>query len=322
MNISYFTVENNLDVSRGYGAAGFSVVRSLQELGHTVPFDDPDCDKQIAFCQPTSARFHPGQKRIIYTPWESTELPDGWLRAFNLADEVWATSPWVANVYKNAGVEVPIFTYQHGLDKKWVPKERTVTDKVKFLHIGEPALRKGGQFALDAFRAVFGDRDDVHLTIKAYGQHWLRGWRDGDLLVPDHMYNNVSIIYDNLHSGEMVDLYNDHHVMVYPSYGEGFGLIPLQALGTGMPTICSVGWAPYSHFLGPLGLYGQWDRSIWSLHPGEVFYPNYDMLLWLYESSFNNIEKLLALYYKQASEVHRAYDWLTLTKDAFSHLEN
>ena len=318
MKISYHTVGSNLDKTRGYGNAGFQVVTSLQALGHEVPFDDSDAPVQISFCQPTSYNFHPGQYRIGYTPWESTELPDGWLDAMNACDEVWATSNWVANVYLDSGVTAPIKVYEHGLDPRWKPVKRKRNGKIKFLHIGEPALRKGGQMAVDAFRAVFGDSEDVHLTIKAYHQHFLRSWKDGKVLSPDKVYNNVSIIEENLHFSELMELYTSHDVLVYPSYGEGFGFIPLQALGTGMPVVCTDAWAPYKKFLGPLRVRGRWDRSIWALHPGDVYYPDYDELKQSLAFAAHDFDFLSGYYYAQANDVHKAYNWLDLTEKAFA----
>ena len=322
MKISYHTVKDNLDTTRGYGSAGFNIVRSLQQLGHSVPFDDPTAPVQISFCPPQWYKFHDGQYRIGYTPWESTVLPDGWLKKMNECDEVWATSDWVANVYESAGVERPIHVYEHGLDHKWMPKQREIGDVVKFLHVGEPALRKGGQMTVDAFREVFGDRKDVHLTIKAYHQHYLRVWKDGEITTPDKAYNNVSVINEQLHPDELIKLYHDHDVLVYPSYGEGFGFIPLQALGTGMPVISTHAWAPYEKYFKEYSIGARRDRSIWSLHPGDVLYPKYDDLKTTMRllSNRQELEYAQYVYYHRAERVHEEYDWVNKTKQAFEHI--
>jgi glycosyltransferase involved in cell wall biosynthesis len=321
MEISYYTVEGNLDTTRGYGNAGINVVTSLQKLGHSVQFDNPDSPVQLSFCQPAQQKFHDSQYKIGYTPWESTELPAGWLDAFNRCDEVWATSQWVANVYKNCGVKPPIYVYEHGLNEKWQPIKRERGEVVNFLHIGEPALRKGGQIALDAFRAAFGDRKDVHLTIKAYENHWVRAWKDGDITIPEHAYKggNVTVLTKMMTPAELMDLYAKSDVLVYPSYGEGFGFIPLQALGTGMPVISTYDWAPYERFI-QMGIRGRMDRSIWSVHPGNVLYPDYDDLVEWYRYAFDNIDKLHKSHYAQAPLVHQNYNWLTKTEEAFAHL--
>jgi glycosyltransferase involved in cell wall biosynthesis len=51
---------------------------------------------------------------------------------------------------------------------------------------------------------------------------------------------------------ELVNLYHRHHVLIYPTWGEGFGFIPAQALASGMPVITTYPWAEYKEFIGPL----------------------------------------------------------------------
>lgn len=319
MRISYHTVKDNLDMSRGFGSAGFNIVTSLQALGHEVPFNDEKAPVQISFNHPNSYEFNKGQYRIGYTPWESTELPNGWKKMMNDCDEVWAPSEWLANVFEMNGIN-NVHVYEHGVDHSWRPIKREPGQVVKFLHVGEPALRKGGQMAIDAFRATFGDREDVHLTVKAWGQHYLRAWNEeGRISKPK--YNNVTIIDDITSKGELQAIYYSHDCLVYPSYGEGFGLIPLQALASGMPVICSNEWAPYKRFLGPLQVDGHWDRSIWSLHPGNVFYPDYELLKDRMRAFVENREALSEHYYGQATQVHQEYDWQYVTAKAFSHIE-
>lgn len=322
MKISFHTVKDNLDTTRGYGQAGINVIKSLQALGHKVPFDDASAPVQISFCPPQWYKFHEGQYRIGYTPWESTELPDGWLKKMNECDEVWATSEWVANVYEMAGVKRPINVYHHGLDHRWAPKKREVGDVVKFLHMGEPALRKGGQMTVDAFRAEFGDRQDVHLTVKAYHQHFLRVWHNGEITTPDKAYNNVSVITEQMHFDELLQLYYDHDVLLYPSYGEGFGFIPLQALGTGMPVISTHSWAPYEKYMRELSIGARRDRSIWALHPGDVLYPKYDDLkvVMRYITDKEELEHAHYVGFKRAEGIHKEYDWVAKTEKAFEHI--
>lgn len=319
MKISYYTVDGNLDVTNGYGNAGFQLIRALQRSGHEVPFDDEEASIQISFCQPTHYKFHEGQYKIGYTPWESTELPDGWLERMNACDEVWATSEWVRNIYWQAGVSVPIKVVHHGLDPKWTALQRPLNGGVtNFFHHGEPALRKGGQMTLDAFRRAFGDREDVHLTFKANSQHYLRAWHDGKFSVPE--YNNVTIITTLMHENELVDLYHKMDCMVYPSYGEGFGLIPLQALGTAMPVIGTADWAPYKHLM-PFHLHYTMNRSVWPVHPGYVMYPDFEDLVYWMKVFRTERDVYAKLAFETAPRVHQDFAWEKIANDVSSHLE-
>src|SRR6476469_11222229 len=115
MKISFVTALGNLTLTNGYGIAGFNMIKALQRLGHEVPFADDTAPVEIAFCQPDYSEWsNPDAYHIQYTPWESDELPDGWVDAFNdNCDEVWTPSPLIAKWYREAGVEKPIYVYEH-----------------------------------------------------------------------------------------------------------------------------------------------------------------------------------------------------------------
>lgn len=331
MRISFYTVKSNLKTDNGYGYAGNSVRNSLQNLGHEVSFHDESADFQMNFCQPTLYSNFANQYSIGYTPWESSSLPKGWLKGFDSVDEVWTTSQKCKEWYEAAGVTKPLYVYEHGIEDVWEPKQRKSKDVVKFLHLGEPAPRKGGQIAFEAFKKAFGAQDDVHLTIKAHGHSTIRAYastfhRGGPrsiLGLPHEVYKNVTLVDDTLSLEELVGLYHSHHALVYPSWGEGFGLIPLQALATGMPTICTGSWAPYERFLGDLSLNSREVSSKWpDIHPGMMSEPDVDHLVELYRYTYNNYESLSKKFFDNAETVHSEYNWDRLTESAFRHLEN
>lgn len=326
MKISFSTLPGNLNLNVGYGYAGFNMVRALQRLGHEVPFQDPSALVQIHFSQPEWYEFSPHQYKIGYTPWESSGLKEGWLREFNAVDELWTPSPLIARWYKEAGVTTPIFVYEHGVDHIWENKRRSWQpgETMKFLHHGEPAPRKGGQMAVDAFREAFGNQKDVSLTIKSHGSASIRAKdREGNILgTVQHTFKNVSLIETMLPESALVELYHDHHALVYPGYGEGFGLIPLQAMATGMPTICTGAWAPYERLLLPeLTLSATLIDSPWEfMHPGKVYEPSFDDLVKSYRSVYENYHALAGKSYKNGFKVHEEYDWDRLTENAFEHV--
>jgi len=329
LKISFTTVTANIGTHNGFGVAGYGVSSSLQRLGHEVPYQDPTAPVEIAFCQPTYDEWS-GKKayRIQYTPWESTELPAGWLEGFKKVDEVWTPSPLVAQWYEDAGVK-GVHVYEHGIDPVWfgARHERQRKDgPLNFMHHGEPAFRKGGQEALDAFRKVFGDSKDVHLTFKSWGHSRVRAMEDvyehGEPVnvgAPDEVYPNVSIIRQDVPEANMISLYSQADVMVYPGWGEGFGLIPLQGMAAGMPVICTEAWAPYADLLVPeLRLGSTLVDSPWpEVHPGKMFQPDFDQLCEMYEYVYDNYDEVAQTAYTKSYAVELVYDWDTLTSEAF-----
>ena len=321
MDISISTPIVNLKNNNGYGYATKNIVNSLNELGHGTPFQNPKSLVQLNFSQPDLFKLHRKQYQISYTPWESTIIPDTWKPNLKLVDEIWTTSDWCANVFEDNGFK-NVKVYPHGIEKIWQPRKRSESSTIKFLHIGEPAPRKAGQTVVDAFVSLYGNKPGYSLTIKAHRQNTTRiynNYIDKSIVgVPDKIYNNINIITDDYNDDELLALYYNHDVLIYPSYGEGFGFIPLQALASGMPTICTSAWAHYEKYLGPLKLKSELIDSPWPFpHSGKVFEPDYQHLLELMRDVAINFKAYSGYYYAQAGKIHEEYSWLQLTNNAF-----
>jgi glycosyltransferase involved in cell wall biosynthesis len=291
-----------------------------------VPFASPEAPVEIAFCQPDWSNWsNPDAYHIQYTPWESTELHKGWVEAFNgNCDEVWTTSELNAQWYKDAGVTKPIYVYEHGLTPLGNPVRRERREKLKFLHVGEPAMRKGGQLALQAFRDVFGGRTDVHLTIKAFRRSAIRVYDSTGSIrgLPHEIYKNVTTVYNEVSEEEMHQIYTGHHALVYPSWGEGFGFIPAEAALTGMPVVSPHVWAPYANHLIPeLDIKSELVDSPWpDTHPGKMYRPDYESLKQGLIKIDEDYDRLAGLAFRKSFGLQEDFDWEKKTAAAFKHI--
>jgi glycosyltransferase involved in cell wall biosynthesis len=327
MHISYYTISAGLNPAVGYGYAGQNIIESLQKLGHRVTHNDQFADVQLNFSQPNDYLFNKNQYQIGYTPWESTLVDKPWVDRMNMCDEVWATSKWVKDVYLANGVTKDIKVFPHGVDKVWKAKKRVLKEgePLRFLHIGEPAPRKAGQLVVDTFIKLFGNNPDYLLTIKAHHSNTTRVYLGENKIATPNAYKNIRVITDEYSVDQMVNLYQSHHVLVYPSWGEGFGFIPLQALATGMPTICTYDWADYERFLGPLKLKSRLTnehipKSIGHPYNGMMYKPDAKHLEDLMVEAVINYKAYAGYYFAQSEKVHKEYDWNQLTKNAFDDL--
>lgn len=321
MLISYKTHLGGLDTSTGYGFAGQGIVESLVTLGHQVHLDDRSAPVQFMFTQPTDYDWGSDQYSIGLTPWESTEVHPGWIEKMKTADEIWATSVLNKLWYERLGLEVTT-VYPHGITHNWTPRLRNRGRKLRFLHVGEPAPRKCGQMVFDAFLNLFKDSDDVTLTIKTNGYTSIRydPHIPGILLTPDD-FPNVKLINQNVSEEEMVSLYHNHDVLLYPSYGEGFGFIPIQGLATGMPVIFNSDWAPYSKYDLGLKIEDRLVPTLWqAMHPGQMLEPNQRSLENLMMEVYENYDLYASKAFGQAPALHKEFDWLRQTQKAFSHV--
>lgn len=321
MKISFYTVPENFVRGKGYSEVCWGMVTSLKKLGYEVPYNNSECKVQINVCQPDYFNdfLYDHQYNIAYVPWESTEIPDHWYEIIDDVDELWTPSTWMANNYKNLNINKQIKVYPHGIFPIWEPLKRIPGSKLRFLHQAEPRVRGGGQQAYDAFKAAFGDNNDVELIIKAGRHSSIRDNSAGFIQIPS---GNTKIITGNLKESELVGLYHRCHVMIGNSYGEGFGLTPFQALATGMPSIVTKEWCEYSDYLHELGLESHYIDSPWPvLHPGKMTEPIFDDLVDKLRYTYNNYEELSKKFYMNSFKLHKEYDWETVTDQAFSDIK-
>lgn len=316
MRISHGTRIKNIATHNGYGYATDRMASSLRRLGHTFEQNDPAAPVQIWFEQPHHWKWNDSdQYRIGYHPWESTKLKDDWVERMNQCHEIWTPSPLIAEWYEADGVKPPIYVYEHGVDHEiWTPKKRSVSDTFNFLHVGGEAVRKGGNHTVRAFIKAFPDRDDVKLIMKQIPPAGFKvGPRQG----------KITDIFGRYDIEQMVDLFHNSHAYIYPSRGEGFGLTPLQAMATGMPTITLPAWAPYKHHLDPnLSLPSTLRASPHAeVHPGKMFYPLIDDIVDRMRWVVDNYDAASDFAMNQVPAITDEYDWDKMTKKTFDALE-
>lgn len=305
-NQPYKQVKNN----NGYGYAAEMCKKSLVELGHEVDWMDPTADVELNFIQPENWCWSGVDYRIAYLPWESTAPRDGWVDKLNEVDEVWTPSPWCAELFSEWGVTKPIKVYQHGVDPIWAYARRSSEGRFNVLHHGAEALRKGGNETIRAFMdTLWSESSTLHLKMIL---------QQFNIIDSEHIkvYKEKSSIED------LVRLYQASDLFLYPSYGEGFGLTPLQAMATGMPVLITEGWAPYKRFLEPQHLI-EWDYidSPWpDIHPGQVMKPRMDDMQDKLRYHYDNRDLELCIADTLPEHLFREYDWTSLTREAFAHL--
>ncbi len=242
--ISWFTPPG-IGSGNGYGYAAIEMIKALQRKNVNVPFQSDTLDFNrattakchISFIQPTFYQGNPEQFRVGFTPWESSEIPAEWIPKMQAMDEVWTPATWVADIYESYGVNKTIKYMPHGFDPEvWKIHQRYSTDTFTFLHVGGPTARKGGQKVVDAFLDLFDGNLNVRLILKSNGASEARILRNSFFGNASH-HPQITVYEDFMDVYELANLYSKANCLVYPTNGEGFGLIPFQGMATGLPTI-------------------------------------------------------------------------------------
>ena len=135
----------------------------------------------------------------------------------------------------------PIHVYGHGIDPEiFYPLERPIRETYTFLHYGRLSARKGTDLVYKAFVEEFSHGEDVRLILK-----------DTVPICPVVINDSrVEWIHATYSKEQMRELMRAADCFVFPTRGEGFGLPPLEAMATGLPTIVT-NWSGPVDFADP-----------------------------------------------------------------------
>jgi glycosyltransferase involved in cell wall biosynthesis len=279
----------------GYGYAGLKI---LQALGRVAPGEWEGVDlciegKQgevgarrwvvegpaVVMSLPQWWRDVEAERRVGFTMFEATRMPEGWVELINAgAEACLVPSEWLQESFVEQGVRILVHVAPLGVDPMdWYFLDRSDhKGPYTFLWCGTPDARKGWEISYLAFRAAFGDSADARLIMH------MRKLPRGIVGVNDP---NVEFSVGMLSRGEMRGLMGEADCFVFPSRGEGWGLPPREAAATGLPTIAT-DWGGTAVEIEHWGLalrvgrmtpaaYGHWDAGT----IGEWAEPDFEHLV-------------------------------------------
>jgi len=259
-----------------------------------------------SFRHPEFKKFYDHQYKIYGTYLEATKVWPHWLDAMKNVDEIWVGNKFSVDAIKRSKIKTPTYVFELGVDDIWQPYKRGGRDKIRFLHVDSGSLRKRADLVLKAFIELFGNNQDVELTLKF---HTNENTTQRNIL--ELFYNsNVKKIYETFTQDQMYELYKKHDILVYPSEGEGFGLIPLQALATGMPVISTSVWCDYDkYFNGNIVKSKMGKTEYTGYFEGDVILPEYRSIVHLMKLVYDDIQNQCDYFYNQAQDVIDEYNW-------------
>lgn len=291
-----------------------------------VGLNSPKARTQLHYGTPPGT-FYDHQFKILMVQWESTAIPQSWIGLLSEYDEVWTANVFGANAFVNSGLNFEkVHIFEHGIDfDTWKTCLRGQNEKIRFLHIDSGSPRKRADIARRAFKAAFKDNPSYELTLKfSHCPSSGVDWTSNEILrTRGNWDRNVREIHENLSLQELVSLYHFHDVLIYPSEGEGFGLIPFQAIATGMPMISTALWCSYSDFfpetiidshLGKSDIQENYDR------PGDVVIPDFESTVALMLEVAQKIDKYSDESMRRVASLKQKYEWTNLCQGAIDGL--
>lgn len=260
---------------------------------------------------------------IGFSYWETNLLPQDWVARMNQMDEIWTTSTWAKNVFTESGVTVPVYSFNLGVAPYFSPKRRDIkSNNFTFMSIGSPSTRKNSQLAVDAFLNLFDGQDNVRLLYKTMDSPDARIRRGGEIF-PISSHPQIEIVDQDLPIEDLAKLYDQADCLVYPTSGEGWGMLPFQAIAKGIPTICTNATActEYADMSVPLDFtWGTRNLNGIYSNAGTWAEPNFDDLCDKMLYVYNNYEKVAEYTYNNASEKYENMKWDVVAKDYYNRL--
>lgn len=141
-------------------------------------------------------------------------------------------------VHQNKGIT----TIHHGISDDFKPttslEQKSIKEKFKLpakfiLYLGRINVRKNIQVLLNAMPYL---KEDLPLVIVGKKDHKTF---DIDKTINDLGLDNKVLLLGHLAYQDVLDIIGTAHIFVFPSFAEGFGLPPLEAMKSGVPVISS-----------------------------------------------------------------------------------
>jgi glycosyltransferase involved in cell wall biosynthesis len=227
----------------------------------------------------------PNEIRIAYSMFESTRIPAEWVVIFNTYfDAIAVPDKFLISVYKNSGVQIPIFELPLALDLDNFMKEPLKTSKhspLTFANFSACVDRKNHLNLIRGFAKAFGNSKDVLLKINfRFGEENLVRQLAKEITALG--LENVQFSRLCLESDAYLKNFKSIDCYVNLAKGEGFSIQPREAMVLGIPVILTNNTAQTT--ICESGLVYAVNSAI----PEPARYPPpYDPSIELYGNNFN-----------------------------------
>jgi glycosyltransferase involved in cell wall biosynthesis len=262
---------------------------------------DPYSTVAVFCLQPKMIKgWYQGQKRVLFTMWETSELPADMYEHFPQFDKILVPCAHNKDLFSQYHDNVSVC--QLGIDTSfWRPCEVPKNDKFRFVAGGSSWQRKGLDLVVAAFQRL--NLKDAELVVKITPE--IRGEP------PEISSPNIRLVESWLSLQQEYDLYATADCFVAASRGEGFGLMPLQTIAMGIPTVMTdmTGHKEFAHLASTLvdappkpAVHGR----VWNV--GNWYEADVDDLAQAMLDQYNNREQNRKTAIARASEVS-AFTW-------------
>ncbi len=248
---------------------------------------------------------------IAYSMLESSAIPYNWVRILNsFFDAVAVPDKYLADVYKNTGVKIPIFVLPLSVNLTTFlnsPIKEKKHDVMTFGNMNICEKRKNLDNLMLGFAKAFGDNPNFRLVINC---RWGDPKEIERLLVLEQKLDlkNIELTFGSLDNRRYLNKFREFDCYVNVAKGEGFAIQPREAMALGIPAIVSNATAQKTICESNLVL------AVNAIKEVQAYYPTFRRFCGMqYEASAEDIaEAMLEMaqnYDKYLARNHQARNW-------------
>ena len=195
-----------------------------------------------------------GRYNVGYWPWELSNLPRMWRFAFDLVDEIWASSQFLMDVFRRLTSKPVVYMPPYvgitdiaPFDRESLGLSRSDVIFLCMFDFNSYIARKNPLAAIDAFRIAFPTGGPERLLIKTINGH---ANPQALLELQRHIASDerITLVDGGLTRNEICGLLQGVDCYVSLHRSEGFGRIVAEAMLLGTPVIAT-DWSGSASFL-------------------------------------------------------------------------
>lgn len=185
-----------------------------------------------------------GQRRVCFTMWETDQLPPEFFEHLKQFDLILVPCNQNKELFSKHHPDVKVVPLGTNTDF-WCPTVRPENKTIRFLAGGSHWQRKGLDAVVQAWEEL--EPEGCELVIKCQTKNFI-----GE--IPVFKSSSIKLVDATLTAEEERDLYWSADCFIAASRGEGWGLMPLQAICAGIPTLMTntTGHQEFSHLASRL----------------------------------------------------------------------
>lgn len=324
----------------GYGVVSRELVGGLALAGANVMYSFAErwdwrlyVGTPVAWLVGMNGRFMDGvaEDLLVHTMFDADLLPPSWVHVLNRAGLIWVPSAFCERVFRDSGVERPIIVEGYGID----PEVFAYVERGWLA--GEQAASQNGEYTFLTQCGVWGDRKNALAVMRAFAKlnlpksKLIVKMRSGSGFITEDTKTNRNVVFrvGDMPVEEWAGLMGLCDCFVSVSSGEGFSLVPLEAMATGLPTIVQSWGGPLDYIDDGRTALGVRPRAfVWAEQYNAVFgsearwaEPDFDHLCERMKWCYENRDAAAELGKRAAAAVLERWTWSAATRRAYAALK-